>query len=70
MTNSIRDILSRRAPDGSYIILARSEALPLLERERVEIEVLSKNLVAVKTRSRSLAEKLARKLSKKGLLAM
>ncbi len=70
MTTCIRDILSRRAPDGSYVILAKSEALPLIEQEQVEIEVLGKNLVAVKTKSRSLAEKLARRLARKKLLAM
>jgi len=60
----IREILSRRDPSGFYVILAFREAEDVLNdlREGVEVEVVG-DLAIVRTRSRSLAEKIVRRLA-------
>ncbi len=68
----IREYLSRRTPNGYYVITARLEAKEILSRlpegESIEYEELSDTLI-VKVKARSLAEKLIRILYRRKLLA-
>lgn len=72
-TGVLRDILSRRDPHGYYVIPARPEAWdlvsPLSGRDGVVI-VEYGDVILVKTRSRSLASRIARMLASRGLLAL
>ncbi len=66
------DILSRRDPHGYYVIPAKEEALPILSRFATRpgvILVEYSDMVILKTRSRSLAERVARILAREGLIA-
>jgi len=65
----IREILSRRDPGGFYVILASRGAEEALSDlgEGVEVEVAG-DLTIVRTRSRSLAEKIVRRLASVKLL--
>jgi len=65
----VREILSRRDPSGFYVILASRGAEEVLSDlgEGVEVEVAG-DLTIVRTRSRSLAEKIVRRLAAAKLL--
>ena len=69
----LRDLLTRRDPHGYYVIPAKPEAAPLLEgylRRPGVVVVEYIDMILVKTRSRSLAARLARALARRGLLAV
>jgi hypothetical protein len=60
--------LGPRSPDGYYVILARPEAARELEgHEGLIVEDIGGTL-CIKTRSRSMALKLYRRLAMRGLL--
>ena len=64
----IRGYLSKKTPDGYYVIPAKPEARKLVEKYRgISLEETG-ILIIVKTRSRSIAEKILRKLYSAGLL--
>ncbi len=65
----VREFLSRRSPDGYYIIPVRREARSLLEKYSGVIVEEAGTLLLVKTRSRSIAEKILRKLHMRGLIS-
>lgn len=64
----VREFLSKKSPDGYYVIPARSEAKSLLEKYSGVIVEEAGTLLFVKTRSRSMAEKILRKLYTRGLV--
>ncbi len=67
----IREILSRRDPHGYFVIPAKPEAYAIIEKyaSKPGVVIVEYNdVIIVKTRSRSLAEKIARKLLHAGLL--
>ncbi len=68
--NWLREYLSRRTPNGYYVIVARIEAKQLLEKLGLDKSSFEEagNTVIVKVRSRSLAEKILRILYKRRLL--
>lgn len=66
--NIIREYLSRKTPDGYYVIPAKPSARKLLEKYNGIALEETGTLLFVKTRSRSLAEKIIRKLYWRGLL--
>ncbi len=67
----VREYLSRRTPDGYYVVTARLEAKEILSRltggKGVEYEELADTLI-VKVRARSLAEEIIRILYRRKLL--
>ncbi len=69
---SIRDILSRRDPHGYYVIPIKTEAvntsMNILRKPGI-ILIEYGDLALVKTRSRSMAEKLTRYFARRNLLA-
>jgi hypothetical protein len=71
ISSLLKDILSRKDPHGYYVIPASEEALPILRehaRRPGVILVEYSDMILFKTRSRSLAEKMARLLARRGLL--
>ncbi len=66
--NIIREYLSRKTPDGYYVIPAKYEAHSLLEKYNGIVLEEAGTLLFIKTRSRSTAEKILRKLYRWGLL--
>jgi len=64
-----RGELGPRSPDGYYIILARPEAARELEGLEGLIIEEAGGVLLVKTRSRSAALKVYRRLAARGLLA-
>ncbi|MCE4600369.1 MAG: hypothetical protein F7C38_02230 [Desulfurococcales archaeon] len=69
----LRDILSRRDPHGYYVIPIDIEKLDaVLDRSRVEgLKIVYLNeLALVKTRSRGLAERIARTAARLGALVV
>lgn len=64
----IREYLSKRTPDGYYVIPVKNEARRLLERYHDIVLEESGLLLFVKTKSRSTAEKILRKLYHRRLL--
>ena len=70
MRDVIKEILSRRDPQGMYVIVADARARDVVEEFRgwgVEWEEVGDEII-VRTRSRSVAERLARALARKGFL--
>jgi len=68
----IRDIVSRRSPDGSYLVISlnSSEAKKIiLQYSDISVEE-SGYLLVVKSRSRRVIEELARKLLARGFLVV
>lgn len=66
----VREYLSRRTPDGYYVIPAKADVLHILGKLSDEIEYeFAGNIVFLKVRSRSLGEKLIRRLYRLRLLA-
>jgi adenylylsulfate kinase-like enzyme len=65
----VREYLSRRDPQGYYVILARKESKDMLAGISGIIVEEVGDMVIVRTRSRSIAEKVIRLLAKRGLLA-
>jgi len=68
----VREILQRKDPHGYYVIPVREEALPLIRPYMARpgvILVEYSDLILFKTRSRSLAEKVAHLVARRGLLA-
>jgi len=66
----IKEILSRRDPQGMYVIVADARARDIIEEFRgwgIEWEEVGDEVI-VRTRSRSVAERLARALARRGLL--
>jgi len=64
----VAEILAKRDPEGYYVILAEPSAREVLNGFKgIVIEEAGGSLVA-RTRSRSLVEKLVRRLAKAGLL--
>ncbi len=68
MENIVREYLSRRTPDGYYVIPVKIEARGLLEKYRGLIFEEAGALLFVKTKSRSIAERILRKMYRQGLL--
>ncbi len=68
--DQLRDILSRRTPDGYYLVPLRNtpEARRLAEEHGGVFEEAG-DVLYVKLRSRSLAARLARRAAARGLLA-
>ena len=67
---AIREYLSRRDPMGYYVVPARKDCKELLTGiSGIELEEVG-GIVLVKTRSRSVAEKILRILIKKGMLVL
>ena len=68
----IREILRRRDPHGYYVVPIKEEALPLVRQYLARpgvVLVEYSDVLLFKTRSRSLAEKVATALARRGLLA-
>ncbi len=68
----LRDILERRDPHGYYVIPVDADKFPLVRRYLPQGSKLlhAGDIVLVKTRSRSHAERLARAASRLGALAL
>ena len=66
----VDDILRRRDPFGYYVIPARREALEVIPGELAERLVVEEagELVVLRTRSRSVARRVAVLLAKRGLV--
>ncbi len=68
----VRELLSRRDPQGMYVILADPRARDIVERFRgwgATYEIVG-DVMIVRIRSRGVAEKLARILLERGLLKL
>ncbi|MCE4625021.1 MAG: hypothetical protein F7C35_04065 [Desulfurococcales archaeon] len=68
----LRDLLERKDPHGYYVIPAKIEALEIVRNMANRpgvILVEYADMLIIKTRSRSMAEKFARALARRGLLA-
>ena len=68
----IQEILRRRDPHGYYVVPIKEEALPLVRQYLTRpgvVLVEYSDVLLFKTRSRSLAEKVATALARRGLLA-
>jgi len=63
-------LLGRKDPQGYYVIPAKRKALEYLKTTEAVIIEEAGNLVFFKTKSRSLAKKIASKLQEQGLLAI
>ncbi len=66
----VREVLSRRDPQGMFVIVADARARDLIEEFRgwgVIAEEVGDEII-FRTRSRSVAERLARALARRGLL--
>ena len=64
----VREILSRRDPRGYYVIPADKKCVELLEKFKgIELEEAG-DTVFIKTKSRSIAEKVARMLIQRNML--
>ncbi|MEM1522143.1 MAG: hypothetical protein QXU69_03910 [Thermofilaceae archaeon] len=61
------ELLGKRDPEGYYVILAKLEALPLLEGFDVRVEQ-NPSLLVVRVKSRSMARKICRILQARDLL--
>ncbi len=70
MNDVVKEILSRRDPSGMYVILADAKAKELVEEFRGWGVVYDEvgDTIIVRTKSRSVAEKLAKALARRGLL--
>ena len=69
----LRDILSRKDPHGYYVIPMKEEALEAVKHylSRPGVIIVEYNdVILLKTRSRSLADRVARLLARRGLLAV
>ena len=66
----VRGLLSRRDPEGFYVVPARREALRLLDGFEGIVFEEAGDTVFVRARSRRVAEKVARLLARRGLLAV
>jgi hypothetical protein len=67
---AVRECLSRRDPMGYYVVPARKDCKELLTGvSGIELEEVG-GIVLVKTRSRSVAEKILRILIKKEMLVL
>jgi len=65
------DVLRRRDPEGFFVIPARREALEVLARFREGLIIEDAgSLILVKTRSRSLASKIYRRLAARNMIAV
>lgn len=64
------DILRRRDPSGYYVIPAKREALEAIPEELAEKLVVEEagELVILRTRSRSIARRVAILLARRGLV--
>jgi len=67
LDDAVRSIVSRRDPDGFYVIIASSGARELLEKMGVEYEEYGSNII-VRVKSRRTAEELAKTLYRRGYL--
>ena len=68
----IGDLLERKDPHGYYVIPAKIEALEVVRNMTNKPGVILieyADMLIIKTRSRSMAEKFARALARRGLLA-
>ena len=64
----VNDIISRKDPQGYYIIPAKKDALKFLKIENeVSIEDLGTSII-IKVKSRRIAERIARSLALKNLI--
>ncbi len=63
----VKDYISRKDPQGYYVIPARFDAVNIAEKFRIEIENVG-NCVLLRTKSRRVAETLVKLLMRKGLL--
>ncbi len=59
-------MLGKRDPQGYFVIVAKREALDLLPKE-VSVEEVGDSVI-IRVKSRSLAQKLLKRLQKEGLL--
>ena len=59
-------MLGKRDPQGYFVIVAKKEALDLLPKE-ASVEEAGDSII-IKIKSRSLAQKLLKRLQKEGLL--
>ncbi len=66
--NIIREYLSRKTPDGYYVIPVKPGARGLIEKYKGLVLEETGSLLFIKTRSRSVAEKILRKLYRQRLL--
>ena len=68
--NIIRGYLTRRTPDGYFVILAKLEALNYLkDLENAITYEIAGDIVFIKVKSRSLGERIIRRLYRLGLIA-
>ena len=69
MEEEIRSILSRKDPQGYYVIVAEVSARDLVKEweKDVRIEEVGDRLI-IRTRSRRIAERLARRLASRNML--
>jgi len=68
--NFIRSYLSRRTPDGYFVVPAKLEALNYLkDLENMIIYEIAGNIVFIKVKSRSLGERIIRRLYRLKLIA-
>ncbi|MET1101345.1 MAG: hypothetical protein ABWW69_02540 [Pyrodictiaceae archaeon] len=70
MEELIRGILSRRDPEGYYVIPASPRAMSMLQGIRGVEVVETGDVILARTRSRRLAARIARMLARLGLLAL
>ncbi len=66
----VRDIASRRDPQGYYVLTARPEARKLLENLGVEVVEEAGGLIVARTRSRRKIVEAVKTLYKKNLLVL
>lgn len=64
----IKELLSRKTPEGYYVVTASREALKYIEEKGILIEEIDAVTVIFKLKSRSLAKKIFRKLISKNLI--
>ena len=70
LTDEVREILKRRDPEGYFVIPVRREAVGELGKLDGILLEEAGEVVLVRTKSRSVAAKLCRRLARKGLLAL
>ncbi len=65
----VRSVISKKDPAGFYVIVADRNALPIVEKyaKDVQVEEYGDSLV-IRTKSRRVAEELARRLARKNML--
>jgi hypothetical protein len=70
LKNVIKDFISRKDPQGYYVIPAKKEALEILrETDDINIEE-GGDYIIIRTKSRREAERILKALAKRGLLEL